>query len=143
MTLQVFMQAKRTLEAAKEKATEEIKAALPAMVKPIFDADPRQYTPGFNDGDACVFSVSGPELYGDCEDEDCAHESCSDCEIQHQTWDRASNQIITSPLTAPVKSFADTLYVGKELLEDAFGNGAKVTIFRDLSVTVEEYDCGY
>ena len=57
---------KADIEAARAKAKAETQGALKEAFKELFEAHPElsavrwtQYTPYFNDGDACVFSVHG------------------------------------------------------------------------------------
>ena len=111
-------------EFAKTQGAEAIGAAF----KPFFAAFPdaadirwTQYTPHFNDGDACTFSVHEPE-------------------IRDENGDKFSNYGSDKPPEGMLDAF-DTIWstVDDELLEYAFGDGYEITITSE-GVTVEEYD---
>lgn len=124
---------------AEHKArTEELNRAFrdngKAMLKPLFDKffadEPRaqsvkwsQYTPHFNDGDACVFRVNEPNAY----DAEAAELQC---------WSKNYEGF-----SAPLKKFCDALNsLGDDAMLAMFGDHAEITVTREGSIEVEEYD---
>ena len=82
-----------------------------------------QYTPSFNDGDPCRFSVG--DVYLQREDDE---EGDGD-------W------LGRKPGMQPV---ADVWAgINKDTLETAFGSGSKITVKRDGSFEIDDYYCGY
>lgn len=91
----------------------------------------RQYTPYFNDGEPCHFSVHEPDLcLSDLTDEEVEH-----CESE-EGWLSGWNYPTTrTNLFADVPSVFD-----EDVMLDLFGDHAEVTVTRDGAVTVEECD---
>jgi hypothetical protein len=137
----------------------EIRAALKdhgqAMLKALFteflSATPglkvvwRQYTPYFNDGDACVFRVGEPYYIPPGADEDGADEDeLSLWSIGRElNYDKKPNPHYNPTLAKLAKAFEGKLRDVEDILEDAFGDHARVTAaLVDGSVVfdVEEYD---
>lgn len=120
---------------AEHKArTEELNKAFrdngKALLKPLFDKffadEPRavsvkwdQYTPYFNDGDACVFRVHEPEASG---------------AIDLQCWSKTYEGF-----SAPLKTLCDALgQLGDDAMLAMFGDHAEITVTRDGEIQVEE-----
>lgn len=94
----------------------------------------RQYTPYFNDGDACVFRVHGlciipvnrPEDEQDYED------------YEYEIWGKYredSHSYSKEAFTELTEAFDG---LGEDILESIFGDHMKITVTKD-GVTVEEY----
>lgn len=100
-----------------------------------------QYTPGFNDGDPCVFSVTEPQfsLVDD-------HDMGAALELgDHEAgfYSRYSLKNSKSKLYKTLQTMEDTFHNLSDLLETAFGNGSQITVHNDGTVEVDDYDCGY
>lgn len=97
-----------------------------------------QYTPHFNDGDACVFSVHEPslKLVGVTKDED--EEGFQD------VWALKYYKKVTEEKATELSKSLNALYSDMQDLEDvmlsAFGDGYQVTITRKGDIEVDEYD---
>jgi hypothetical protein len=133
---QAVVAAYNEARAALSKVTKEQVAEL---FKPFFDANPQidavkwsQYTPYFNDGDTCTFSVHDIELVSKDlfpdEDADSYHGENTmsewDADEEHKPLFEAANAI-RNPLP-------------NELLEDVFGDHVYVLINRDGTTEVDE-----
>lgn len=102
-----------------------------------------QYTPYFNDGDVCEFSVNvdpdyGLTINGTERDEFCEFDKVEDS----NTWSGYRyDRRITNPdmynLFEPVSDFLSAF--GEDYMKQAFGDHAEITIDRQ-GVTVERYD---
>lgn len=127
---------KTRIEETKKQIEAEGKAALQADFKEFFEKNPTiealrwsQYTPYFNDGDACVFSVNDPTIKvqgveggGDYDDgfSDVRYwgEGIPDADkATHEFWKQVSSD---------------------EIFQTVFGDHAQVTATRE-AITVEEY----
>lgn len=91
-----------------------------------------QYVPGFNDGDACLFTVSEPELFADVDGEEKEFDSYS--------LDDADAKAAIGQKS--LDAFDAAWSIPEEILQAVFGENVKVVITAD-DVEVEEYDCGY
>jgi hypothetical protein len=110
--------------------------ALKASLSAIFDEFPEltavswtQYTPSFNDGDACVFGVGEVEFRTadmDDDDWDCTYG------LKNQPMREALDA-----LNGAIQSEAMEI-----VLQSVFGDGVRV-IATKKKIDVEEYDCGY
>ena len=128
-----YLTLKEQIAELKKQATAQGKSYLEQAAKVIFDKYPEldgfrwhQYTPSFNDGEPCEFSVSDVEvrMEGDEEDE--------------YEW-----KYDDSPGAAACEEAAELVHsVDDEQLKDIFGNNIEVTVTRD-GVSIDEYDCGY
>lgn len=142
----VAQQIKKTIEDAQTKAKE----ALVAELKDVFVRHPElkvikwtQYTPGFNDGDPCYFTIGDVSAanymdinhYGEWEgDED---EEPEDLEVFSLDYNVPKKYKDLEPLGKFINS-----KTGKDVLEFMFGDGVTVVVTAD-GVDTDEYDCGY
>jgi hypothetical protein len=140
MSIEKLKQVSEELNAAKAKVQEfaknEGRAAIGAAFQDAFAKHPDarsfgwcQYTPYFNDGDECVFSVRDPYLIPLSADEDASH-------YDFALWGKY-------PECFSAECRADFLAVWKvcndrEVLKSVFGDHVEITITRD-EVTVEDY----
>jgi hypothetical protein len=125
----------KTMRAELQKKMEtEGKALLRQEFTKFFDANPSitelrwtQYTPYFNDGGVCSFSVNNFTFKAT--DETSKYEDENDGFID--TWGRSKH-------TAMVKAF-DNDVSDDDVFEAVFGDGVRVTATRD-GFEVEEYE---
>lgn len=113
------------------KIQAEGKSILRDEFKVFFDAHPTvtkvrwtQYTPYFNDGDECVFTVHA----------DCELAFGDDDELQ-DAWDRKDRDAV-APIYKAARQLVDG--VPDEVMEAVFGDHAEITATRD-GFDVEEY----
>jgi hypothetical protein len=96
-----------------------------------------QYTPHFNDGDPCTFSVgsiSASEVaLKDMPEED-RHDTGS------ESWKESYNDRKTDKAAQAVYEVETLFHDIEEVLNTAFGDGVEVTIERNGEVTVDDYD---
>lgn len=138
---------------------------LGAEIPPGFALEWKQYAPGFNDGDPCVFAVHDPVLFRlptDARDEDgepIAPEDmdeylgdldAEDAEEQVQFY--GIEQYGTFPDYPAIdglsreqleKLAAAWCDLPEDMLEHAFGDGARVRVMSGGAHVRHEYDCGY
>lgn len=138
------------------------------LLKNLIDETPEvlairwsQYTPGFNDGDPCEFSVNDLEVkfnpehlpvntektYNDRDEEDeddgfVAEPYLKDF-FEHQT------DVITFEEVSRIEKKTELFYkihqalaVASGALEAAFGNNTQITVTKD-GIETEDYECGY
>lgn len=121
--------------------------------KAIFEATPTllgirwvQYTPYFNDGDACIFGVNeGSYKFNDSteigdaaedEDEDEDEDEEDRSGYRECPW-RAPEDSPIAIVNAAFQALSGPL---ERVFEAAFGDHVEVIITRDLEVEIEEYD---
>ena len=121
---------KKELDNTMQAAFEKGKALLSEALKAIFEEYPQiesiswtQYTPYFNDGDSCEFSVNTWDIELNEEEDDTYSEEKSKIENAKE-------------IRQLVSKFLQT--IGDDSLED-LGEG-KVVALRNGTLTVEEYD---
>jgi hypothetical protein len=146
----VATEIKKTIEEAQEKAKE----ALIAELKDVFVRHPdlkvikwTQYTPGFNDGDPCYFTIGdvtasnymGVNAYGEWEGDDEHDEENEPADLLVFSLDYNVPQGFED--LAPLGKFINS-GTGKDVLEFMFGDGVTVVVTAD-GVDTDEYDCGY
>lgn len=133
-----------TIKAAKDEAAKHVKEAVKESVKAVFASDElvravrwRQYTPYFNDGDACVFSVHGVEAQTADEGGDYDDGFWESYSFGHggkyDTPDLPHVKAALGEMEAKLNEWT-------EMLETAFGDHAQVVITRDGEVTIDEYE---
>lgn len=96
----------------------------------------KQYTPYFNDGDACTFSVHYPIING--WDQDYGYfvaEGGHEDESRELT---VSEQLVLKKLTKPVEYLIGKL--PEEIMQEVFGDHIIVKITRDGVIDTEEYN---
>lgn len=119
-------------EAFKKKMLDEAKAVVVEGAKELFAKYPNleavrwnQYTPAFNDGDPCYHHMGEVSFQfdgGDFED---------------------TYELEDGPTKDDCKALSSALHGIDDALEMAFGTNQEITINRDSSVNVTDYDCGY
>lgn len=132
--------AMKEFEDKRTELTEQLKKDFPALLAPLFEKYPgvknvrwTQYTPYFNDGDPCEFSTnaSWAELNydgGDDEEDD----------------DDDSEKVKSEPIEVPEEAegeFQEVLgSIDDSFYKDLFGDHVEVTVLRDGTINVDEYD---
>lgn len=125
-----------------------------------------QYTPGFNDGDPCEFSVMDVEVklseeteaklfprddHGDLEhdeDDDGEYEGFRSINAIEHALERTVD-ILNNKEIKPIKDMVDDinrfnslLYDVQDALETKWGSGTRIIVTKK-GITTEDYDCGY
>lgn len=103
----------------------------------------QQYTPHFNDGEPCTFSIHGVYLWsGDIGEEESIHDK-TDMGMLDYYANRAlledREEWMTKPLIDDALALYRLLSGNKGTLEAAFGDGVEVIASKD-GVTVEDHD---
>ena len=152
MTLQEMIEEQKRIQAEFKKNGE---AAFKEFLKGYFEEFPgvravrwAQYTPGFNDGDPCYFTLGDvkvafnedlsppPGEEEEEEDEDEEDEGdfveCSSVSYRNKGTVRAK----------AAKRIEEVIEGAKPILEEVFGDPVQVTATRQ-GIDVDEYDCGY
>lgn len=123
--LQVFNERKKLL-------IKELQEQFPVMFKELFDKYPNaesiswnQYTPYFNDGDECIFSVHNDNL-----------------EVNNQqSWDLDEDSEVYGEFEAIEEDFKTVLQtIPDDFYRDLFGDHVQVTINKNGTIDTEEYD---
>lgn len=99
-----------------------------------------QYTPYFNDGETCEFSVNEPCFYF-TSDETPVGEDHYEFELPYSydsSYAGEFREKCSLALYAKCKDLADTIYKLDDVLEAAFGDHCLVIVTRD-GIEVEEY----
>ncbi len=127
--------AKADLDAARERFAEELKNQTANIFKVFFDLHPdaqaiswMQYTPFFNDGDPCEFSVGRPYLVLESG--------------EYPEWKiklAMDDGKIDRDLGADFSIISEVLKTDGDTMQAIFGDHAKITATRD-GITVEEYE---
>lgn len=144
-----------TQDEIQRMAQEQVKPMLRSTFEELFGKYPdlvayrwTQYTPHFNDGDACVFhfgaayaKIEGKDDYADCEDgftyvEEFPVEGC-EWAIKHN---EPQHMFISKEMSSDLNDVESALQGMEDALEMVFGDHCQVTIGRDLEVEIEEYD---
>lgn len=122
---------------AKEHYQDQCKQAFKDVLKDYFSKTGSQaivwgqYTPSFNDGDPCVFSLT--EIY-------CISKGFSEDDLKEPyDYDSEDYDFDQSEETSQLINFLDN---NSAMLEDMFGNDVVVYATPE-KIIVEEYDCGY
>jgi hypothetical protein len=160
-------------EEKKKTLIENLRTQFPSLFSEIFAQTPElksvgwtQYTPYFNDGDECVFSVHCDDLIvnGDSENE-CLSIHCyvdkleseEDVEINKQvsklagySWYETNkigqrglkfNPDYNESLAKSSRMISDILNdIPRDFFKDLFGDHAEITLFSDGRIEVVEYD---
>ena len=130
--------AKKAFEAqrkAAQKAFKELAKELFAKHKKLKSFGWRQYTPHFNDGDVCRFSVhSDNPIINGAQEPDDGRRWNSDKEQMEQV----KSPDLESTFVEPVKEFLREF--DQRDLEYMFGDHATVTVHRNGKIEVEEYE---
>lgn len=135
----------------KAEAAEQFKKELEEafIASPFQKATWTQYTPGFNDGDPCVFGVGS--LYTLHGREESELEEMDPDDADDETWDfqtrdssNFSSEYDNSDTVSSRAEISETLEDSEELLEAAFGNDKRIAWTRGKpGFEVKDYYCGY
>lgn len=139
MLIDKIKEAGEKLAAQKAALVEEAKTTLAPALQEFIVSHPeikairwRQYSPYFNDGYPCVFSLQGVE-YQLANKE---YEEDSDSDdweyVSHWKKDKTETDLA-------VESIKDTLNLNEDILEAVFGDGVQVIVTKD-GIDVEDYD---
>lgn len=138
-----YKEFKETIKEAKKKSKELFSDAFAELSKDLFDENPRlikfswtQYTPYFNDGDPCYFSVHN--------DSDCIELTVLDTDGDPEIFERyehpyepeTDEEKFRNNLLEKITNFLSNF--DEEDLESAFGEG-EVIVKRKGNVETEEY----
>lgn len=140
------------MAALKQEMRDHGKEALQAEVKKFFekwgDAAPgairwRQYSPFFNDGDACEFSVHGVYAFSspNCETPEDGSEEEDDYEgLSLYNYGPGYKRLDAKfPWVADFEALASVIEGNEDLMEAAFGNHVQVTCTA-AGIEVDDYD---
>ncbi len=134
----------------------ELKEAFTEALQEVFDQHPRlakigwrQYTPSFNDGDPCEFTVAA-DFESEGGDLFCRGDDGELYEPVTYKWSEEGREVDEDAKAAADK-LSHMIYAvssaGMDILEMAYGNDTRVWVSRkdggEISVDVEEYYCGY
>jgi hypothetical protein len=126
---------------AKKKMLKESKAIFNTVAKELFETHEQleefswtQYTPYFNDGGTCHFSVNEALINGE--------EGATEWTIKYARKNKESQEEITAleklaEITSDVQELLDS--IGEECLEEMFGDHAQITVTKD-SVVVDSFE---
>jgi hypothetical protein len=127
-------------DAKRKELTEQLKNDFPALLAPLFEKYPgvknvrwTQYTPYFNDGDACEFSTNAS--YADL-NYDGREEEEEDEESENATQQETKEvpEEAEGEFHEVLSSIDDSFY------KDLFGDHVEVIVSRDGTIEVEEYE---
>jgi hypothetical protein len=136
---EIAEQKKKLAEFAKTEGRDAIGAAFAPLFEPptnLVRIEWTQYTPHFNDGDACVFSVHEPTLVADIEGQEREHESYW---LKSTRVSDYRDQAVADIGQPAMDRFLALWPIPGAILKAVFGDHVKVTITKD-EVTVEEYE---
>jgi Zn-finger protein len=135
----------KKIEKIIEDARNEAKAAFVAELRRLMTLYPEikcavwnQYTPSFNDGDPCYFTVG--DFYISTSEEVDSNGEIDTEDDDHEVWS-SYNLPPRFKEYQPVMDFMNS-GVGADILEDVFGSDVQVRVTVS-GVQVEDYDCGY
>lgn len=136
-------QAIKEFDEKRQELTAQLKKDFPALLAPLFEKYPgvknvrwTQYTPYFNDGDACEFSSNAGYAdlnYDGYEDQD-----------EDEDESEETVKVEAEPIAAPEEAedeFQEVLAsIDDSFYKDLFGDHVEVTVLRDGTINVEEYE---
>jgi hypothetical protein len=141
------------LDAYNKEVQENGEKILKEAFKEFFDKHPEveslrwnQYTPGFNDGDPCTFTV-GELMFrtydmkkiadGEADKpEETYYEDDDDC------YDCSYGNEYDPVLKQDIRNLSENLSDAEDILLKVFDDNMQITVTRE-NITAEEYDCGY
>jgi hypothetical protein len=136
------------IKAKREAMIAEIRPDFPKMFAHIFEQSElidsftwRQYTPFFNDGEECYFSVNSSVYINDTYTSELDwYDWAVKYEERHAGILEGNPEvnIKESQLVYQIEKIIDI--IPSDIMEDLFGNHVKVTINRNGSVEVEDYE---
>lgn len=149
--LESIKQQLREFEQKKKEIVEQLREEFPKILMPIFEKTDKidniswtQYTPWFNDGDTCEFSVNlDIKVNGKYADDldwydwkvvEYVNEGKYVEDVRkHSEWDQVA--------CMAVHAFRESLEtIPEEFYFDLFGDHVQVTCHRDGTIKVEEYE---
>ncbi len=154
MSLERLKQVSEELSEAQRKVQEFAKAegsqAVFAAFQPFFEKFPRvgairwtQYSPHFNDGDPCTFSVHDPEFeLAEDSDQDAAGAESDDVDVEEDEDEGEFDwRMEDAKYGKGANEAFDELWaeMHDDVLEAIFGDGYQITVTRT-EITVDEYD---
>jgi hypothetical protein len=145
-----IMEKIKTLQA---EAKEESRKLFHELAKEFFDTHPnvnsfgwRQYTPYFNDGDVCEFSVHASPDYGitindvSADDDESLPEFPSSREPNYQQK-RIEYNLARDQALHDYKAASEVVNkIDDDLMKELFGDHVTVTVFRDGTCKVNDYE---
>lgn len=140
--LQKIKEELKSFEEKKKALVAELQKDFPSIFKPIFDKSKlinsigwTQYTPYFNDGEECIFSVNNGDLYINGYDE-------YDTKWYSWSWGKEdAPDGVNKEECAIINEFKEVLQsIPDEFYKDLFGDHAKVTINRGGTIETDEYE---
>lgn len=143
--MQTYQAAKERMRAALDEANAVVKSAFSDAAKALFEQHPEmqsfgwaQYTPYFNDGDPCEFSVHNDRDSISINGED-AYEIASDSGYSSgKRREKPAEEL--HPLYAAQQAAHEFLGQFDESdYETMFGDHCEITVKRDGTIDVEEY----
>lgn len=146
-----FKAAKKIVNEARAEASQIVKEAFSEMVKPVFESNPglkgfrwTQYTPYFNDGDSCTFSVHSdwPDLLHPKDEANSYDDENEDAEIGwiHDPSYYGKHKNLQSPLRKAyndVQSFLSSF--DEDDFMEMFGDHVMITVTPE-GVDVNEHN---
>lgn len=141
------------LASAKEFYLDAVRAAVPRLKEELVEAVKeagipalkwQQFTPYFNDGDECVFTVYSPYIVGnpadDCGDGIDVDYSDPDYVFNSEYHKEAIERLgLTREQYVQIRGIWNLLETQEDLLKEAFGDHVEVTVTAD-GITTEGYD---
>jgi hypothetical protein len=125
----------------KQRPIEELSPVMQAVLDDphVVEFGWQQYTPYFNDGDPCVFSVHGAWLRTDADDPEADTDEL-DIDYGHPTLSKGELEPWMTDLKAKADALGSAIDGGAfdDVLLEAFGDHAEVKVKRD-GITVDEY----
>jgi hypothetical protein len=135
------------LQAQINAAQEQFEKAFPALVKDFFAAVPQiksvtwtQYSPYFNDGDACTFSVH--DVYfatDDNEDLESYRDADSDGVFSGDMYSLRKKTFLTKEQIEICNKLDTMISCNEDTMESMFGNGY-IIVLRPDGIETQEYD---
>jgi hypothetical protein len=143
---------------------EQDKALIKDAIKGFMDDHPeveflevKTYTPSFNDGDPCEFTITDPRVIlkedgresdrlaitveDDDDDEDDDDEDLDFDEHGYESYQLDEQK--HPKLKADMEAIGELFETVAEAFEDLFGNGSSIVVSQCGEAKVTEYDCGF
>jgi acyl carrier protein phosphodiesterase len=149
MTTPAFLKVKEARKKYQEEMKKISKTEMKEMFDKIFEEHPElqglywtQYTPYFNDGDACVFGLGALHYYTNetlknflADPEGYSEEEFFEDPPEHWEWSCSKG----TPLQNSVKELEHEMNENEQVFEDVFGDHVQVTVLRGNDIEVETY----
>lgn len=148
----VLSKIQKELEAFNAKRLElvgELRKEFPQLLKPLFDQSKKiesigwtQYTPYFNDGEECTFSVNNSDLtINQADDEDDL--DWYDWRVKYESYHKELTEVgkVDWDECRIITEFEDVLQsIPDDFYRDLFGDHVQVMVHRDGRIEVEVYE---